>query len=98
MKKFKWSPIGARMKIFKRKEKNNFGLKPESIFETFFIFRLPLIRHALFVLRLICWILYDIAVAIKNRKKKIHLYGIWCFVGLPGAGKTMSLVRYSRMN
>ena len=73
---------------------NPYGLEPESIFDTFYLFRLPLIRHALFLIRLICWIAYDIFMAIKNRNKKVHLYGIWCFVGLPGAGKTMSLVRY----
>lgn len=26
--------------------------------------------------------------------KKIHLYGIWCFVGIYGGGKTVSLVNY----
>ena len=82
------------MKLFRRKEKEicPYGLKPESIFETFYIFRLPIIRHALFIPRLICWVIYDIIIAILNRK--IHIYGIWCYVGLPGAGKTISLVRY----
>lgn len=70
------------------------GVKPESIFDRYTLFRLPVIRLLLTTLRLTCWVLLDIARAIKNRGKRAHLYGIWCFVGLPGAGKTMSLVRY----
>jgi hypothetical protein len=44
--------------------------------------------------RLMYWVCVDIFRAITTRNKKLHLYGIWCFVGLPGAGKTMSLVHY----
>jgi len=70
------------------------GVKPLSIFDRYMLFRLPVIRSILTFLRLISWVALDIARAIKNRGKKTHLYGIWCFVGLPGAGKTMSLVYY----
>jgi hypothetical protein len=69
------------------------GLKPLSLLEDF-PFTLPIIRDLTNITRLIGWRTIDIFRAIKNRGKKIHLYGIWCFVGLPGAGKTMSLVRY----
>jgi hypothetical protein len=82
------------MKSIFQKRENLYGLQPVSIFESFFIFRLPLIRQVLCLLRLVCWVVFDIARAIINRKNKTHLYGIWCFVGLPGAGKTMSLVNY----
>ena len=71
------------------------GLKRLSFFETFFLFQLPIIHTLIFLLRLISWCILDICRAIKrNRDRRIHLYGIWCFVGLPGAGKTMSLVNY----
>ena len=72
-----------------------YGLKPESIFEWFPLFTFPILRQILFLLRIFCWVVVDIVRAIiRRRGKKIHLYGIWCFVGLPGAGKTMSLVHY----
>ena len=70
-------------------------VKPPSIFEWFPLFTLPIIRQILFFFRVLGWILIDIFRAIiRRRDRKIHLYGIWCFVGLPGAGKTMSLVHY----
>jgi hypothetical protein len=31
---------------------------------------------------------------VKSGKKKIHIFGIWCFVGIYGGGKTISLVEY----
>jgi len=72
-----------------------YGVTPLSLFEWFPLFNLPLIRPLVFLLRLIGWIIVDIARAyIHRRDRRIHLYGIWCFVGLPGAGKTMSLVHY----
>jgi len=75
-------------------QENPYDLKPLSIFDSFFIFQLPIIRLLITLLRIIGWTTLDIARAIKNRGKNTHLYGIWCFVGLPGAGKTMSLVHY----
>jgi ATP-dependent Clp protease ATP-binding subunit ClpX len=83
-----------RIKFERNKKECPYGLKPESIFERWPILRLPLIRHALFLIRLFCWVGLDAFRRMRNREHKIHLYGIWCFVGLPGAGKTMSLVRY----
>lgn len=72
-----------------------YGLKPQGFLSTFFIFKLPIISSLVFLLRLMGWCVLDIIQAIKkSRDKSIHLYGIWCFVGLPGAGKTMSLVHY----
>jgi len=72
-----------------------YGLKPLSIFDTFPLFTLPIIRLLLFGLRLMGWVVVDIFRAVARRyDRRIHLYGIWCYVGLPGAGKTMSLVRY----
>ena len=68
-----------------------YGIKPISIFEWFPVLTLPIIRQLLFYIRLFCWVIYDIAKnIIQGRDNKIHLYGIWCFVGMPGAGKTMS--------
>lgn len=43
--------------------------------------------------QLIYWKFKDINDAIKN-KPKLHLYGIWLFVGLYGQGKTMALTEY----
>ena len=71
-----------------------YGLKPESVFDTFFLFTLPIIRQLCTFFRIIGWVIYDISSAIAQGGKQPHLYGIWCFVGLPGAGKTMSLVNY----
>lgn len=53
----------------------------------FISFRFPLI------LELFKWKIIDIYRHIKNPKIP-HLYGIWCFVGIYGGGKTMSLVNY----
>ncbi|WZL74071.1 hypothetical protein QBE52_04855 [Clostridiaceae bacterium 35-E11] len=48
-------------------------------------------RFPLF-LELLKWKLIDIRRAIKNKKnKKIHLYGIYGYLGLPGYGKTMAM-------
>jgi ATP-dependent Clp protease ATP-binding subunit ClpX len=78
----------------RRKEKDNpYELKPVSIFERNFLLTLPIIRQLLFTLRFFAWVMYDTVKAIINGKE-VHLWGIWCFVGLPGAGKTMSLVQY----
>ena len=72
-----------------------YGLRPVSVSDWFPLLTFPIIWHVLFLVRLICWIVLDITRAIIQRhSKRIHLYGIWCFVGLPGAGKTMSLVHY----
>jgi hypothetical protein len=76
---------------------NPYGLKPLSVFETFPLFTLPIVGTVIRWLRLIGWLCLDASRAIQDAIKnqsKIHLYGIWCFVGLPGAGKTMSMVRY----
>ena len=44
-----------------------------------------------FLLELAKWLIIDL----MNRKnRKLHIYGIWCFVGIYGGGKTMSLVEY----
>ena len=84
----------SRNKRAERKPKENpYGLKPESIFILIPILNLPVIRSLVMTLRLMGWMILDIIRAITRRRKK-HLYGIWCFVGLPGAGKTMSLVKY----
>jgi hypothetical protein len=54
--------------------------------------RLPV---ATFLVEFLYWKLTDIIRAIKQGKNKtVHLYGIKCFVGNVGTGKTMSLVRY----
>jgi len=82
------------LKLFKRVPKEYpYGLKPESIFVTSFILTLPIIRQLCTFFRIIGWLIYDI-VSTLSQGKRLHLYGIWCFVGLPGAGKTMSLVHY----
>jgi len=74
---------------------NKYGLKPKSFFETFYLFNLPIIHSLVFLVRLLGWCFIDLGRAIaKSKDRRIHLYGIWCFVGLPGAGKTMSLVHY----
>ena len=69
-------------------------VKPPSFMESNIIFELPFIRLLSHIIRLIGWVVLDLYRAIMNKEKKTHLYGIWCFVGLPGAGKTMSLVHY----
>jgi hypothetical protein len=71
-----------------------YGIKPLPFLESNVLFNLPLIRSLVNFFRVMGWFSVDIARAIKQRGKKVHLYGIWCFVGLPGAGKTMSLVQY----
>ena len=46
-----------------------------------------------YFLEILKWIAIDVRRRIKYRQA-IHLYGIWCFVGIYGGGKTMSLVHY----
>jgi len=75
-------------------KENPYGLKPLSVFESSIVFNLPVIKLFTTIFRLIAWLFLDAYRAVKNRNKDKHLYGIWCFVGLPGAGKTMSLVNY----
>jgi len=71
------------------------GVKPVPFYERFPLFNLPIIKFFVLVTAVGIWVLIDIVRAIRRRRdKKVHLYGIWCFVGLPGAGKTMSLVHY----
>ena len=44
------------------------------------------------IFRFIYWKIKDLINNFKNRKdKKIHLYGIYGFFGLPGYGKTMAM-------
>lgn len=44
------------------------------------------------IFRFIYWKIKDIINAFKNRhNKKVHLYGIYGFFGLPGYGKTMAM-------
>jgi len=69
-------------------------VKPQPWAERNILFELPIIRLLSHIIRLLGWVILDIYRAMKNKEKKAHLYGIWCFVGLPGAGKTMSLVHY----
>ena len=46
------------------------------------------------IFRFIYWKIKDLINNFKNRKdKKIHLYGIYGFFGLPGYGKTMDIQR-----
>lgn len=66
---------------------------PMSIFETSFFLQLPIIRHLCVFLRLVVYFVID-SINKLAEKEKLHLYGIWCYVGLPGSGKTMSLVYY----
>lgn len=41
------------------------------------------------------WKLVDIyRFSKRDKNDKPHIYGIWCFVGMEGGGKTMSLVHY----
>jgi hypothetical protein len=84
--------------ISRKKQKkcvtNSYGLKPPGFLTTFFLFRLPIVSKLVFILQLMGWWFIDICRAMKKGTKRIHLYGIWCFVGLPGSGKTMSLVQY----
>ncbi|MDR1617372.1 MAG: hypothetical protein LBR98_10330, partial [Syntrophomonadaceae bacterium] len=44
-------------------------------------------------LDLIRWLIVDIYRFFKNGRQA-HLFGIWCYVGIYGGGKTMSLVHY----
>lgn len=46
------------------------------------------------IIELIKWKIIDIKRNIKNKDKKIHLYGIWLICGLYGMGKTMYLSYY----
>jgi|GEM_PF-573261 len=56
------------------------------------IVRIPFITV---LFELTYWLLVDLFRALKSGKnKEVHIYGIWCFVGIYGGGKTMSLVRY----
>ena len=50
-------------------------------------FRLPLL------LELMKWKFIDLYRGIKH-PSGLHVYGIWCFVGIYGGGKTISLVDY----
>lgn len=44
------------------------------------------------LLKFLYWKIKDVIEVFKNRKdKKIHLYGIYGYFGLPGQGKTMSM-------
>lgn len=70
-----------------------YGLRPLPYVERSFILTLPVIRFFVMIIRVLFLILIDGFRKFKNRKNT-HLYGIWCFVGLPGYGKTMSLVNY----
>jgi len=83
----------------KTSKADKYGITPEPIYKTIFtIIKIPFITKLLsWLLPLLFWVTVDIIRAIKTKmsgKGKVHLYGIWCFVGLPGAGKTMSLVHY----
>ena len=81
-------------KLFSIKPKDYpYGLQPLPYVERSFLLTLPIIRHIISLLRIIGWLCIDLVRKIRSRGKT-HLYGIWCFVGLPGAGKTMSLVQY----
>ena len=56
-----------------------------------------ILPHTVTILELIYWKSIDFYRLIEQRQKggkKLHLYGIWCFVGIYGGGKTMSLVEY----
>lgn len=56
------------------------------------IVRVPFLTIAL---EFIYWLLTDLIRAVRRGKDRdVHIYGIWCFVGIYGGGKTMSLVRY----
>jgi hypothetical protein len=49
------------------------------------------------VCALVYWKIIDLRRYIRRvrrGKKKTHIYGIWCFVGVYGGGKTISLVSY----
>ncbi|MCL2070864.1 MAG: zonular occludens toxin domain-containing protein [Oscillospiraceae bacterium] len=49
------------------------------------------------ICKLIYWKSIDLYRYIKLKKSgelEAHLYGIWCFIGIYGGGKTMSLVEY----
>lgn len=55
-------------------------------------FRIPIIST---IIELIYWKTVDAIRRIKaGKNNRVHLYGIKCFVGGVGMGKTMSLVRY----
>lgn len=81
--------------IFKDSEYYPYGLKPEGFLSTCFLFNLPIITSLVKLLRLIGWVVIDFKRKIKKGLEGgIHLYGIWCYVGLPGTGKTISCVKY----
>lgn len=84
-----------RLSNFRRPRVYSFGVRPVPFWEWFPLFNLPIIKTVVIFLVMATWITIDIVRAvIRKRDRKVHLYGIWCFVGLPGAGKTMSLVHY----
>ena len=59
----------------------------------FFLFR----KRLKILSNLLYWIIKDKKKAFAERKAnrdKVRLYGLTCYVGLPGYGKTMSLVKY----
>ena len=49
--------------------------------------------NIILIIKLLKWKSIDIYRFFKL-PRKVHLYGIWCFVGIYGGGKTMSLVEY----
>ena len=88
-------PRKSDFKFSRRKKEYPYGVRPLPFYERFPLFNLPVIKFIVLLLAMIIWIVIDIVRAIiRKRSRKVHLYGIWCFVGLPGAGKTMSLVHY----
>lgn len=50
-------------------------------------------RRLPFIIRVIRWNLIDLYRFFKG-PRKIHLYGVWMFCGLPGAGKTVGMTEY----
>ena len=84
-------------KYFRSKRQKEYykGVKPEPFYEWFPLLNLPIIKFLVILLVATAWVSIDILRALTSKRdNKLHLYGIWCFVGLPGAGKTMSLVHY----
>ncbi|GHU74073.1 hypothetical protein FACS1894188_01260 [Clostridia bacterium] len=63
-------------------------------FKTFYQFlyelHIPILSN---LIKFIFWKLVDF-YRWRTQPRKVHLYGIWCFVGVYGGGKTMSLVHY----
>lgn len=51
------------------------------------LYKIPLL------LALVKWKVIDVYRSVRYGKP-LHIYGIWCFVGIYGGGKTMSLVNY----